>query len=177
MSFGKYPDVSLAQARERHKEARKLLASRIDPMAQRKADKTVERTASVNSFANVAALWLKHWSVGKSSRHVLQVTRRMDADILPRLGTRPIAEIKAPEVVEMVKAIQTRGARDIAKRAHETVGQIFGYGIAHGYSHLRRSTLPNRERHPQRNLGETIARMLHHRAPVLLFATRMAIGA
>jgi len=134
MSFGKYPDVSLAQARERHKEARKLLASRIDPMAQRKADKTVERTASENSFANVAALWLKHWSVGKSSRHVLQVTRRMDADILPRLGTRPIAEIKAPEVVEMVKAIQTRGARDIAKRAHETVGQIFGYGIAHGYS-------------------------------------------
>src|SRR6267154_1990903 len=74
-------------------------------MAQRKADKTVERTTSENSFANVAALWLKHWSVGKSSRHVLQVTRRMDADILPRLGTRPIAEIKAPAVVEMVKAI------------------------------------------------------------------------
>jgi integrase len=134
MSFGKYPDVSLAQAREHHKEARKLLASRIDPMAQRKADKTVERTASENSFANVAARWLKHWSVGKSSRHVLQVTRRMDADILPRLGTRPIAEIKAPEVVEMVKVIQTRGARDIAKRALETVGQIFGYGIAHGYA-------------------------------------------
>ena len=134
MSFGKYPDVSLAQARERHKEARRLLASKIDPMAQRKADKTVERTASENSFANVAARWLKHWSVGKSSRHVLQVTRRMDADILPRLGTRPIAEIKAPEVVEMVISIQTRGARDIAKRALETVGQIFGYGIAHGYA-------------------------------------------
>jgi hypothetical protein len=66
MSFGKYPDVSLAQAREHHKEARKLLASRIDPMAQRKADKTVERTASENSFANVAARWLKHWSVGKA---------------------------------------------------------------------------------------------------------------
>jgi hypothetical protein len=59
MSFGKYPDVSLSQARERHKEARKLLASKIDPMAKRKADRTVERTASVNSFANVAALWLK----------------------------------------------------------------------------------------------------------------------
>jgi integrase len=63
-----------------------------------------------------------------------QRARRMDADILPRLGTRPIAEIKAPEVVEMVKAIQTRGARDIAKRALETAGQIFGYGIAHGYA-------------------------------------------
>ncbi|WP_433969823.1 tyrosine-type recombinase/integrase [Tunturiibacter gelidiferens] len=141
MSFGKYPDVSLAQARDRHKEARKLLASKIDPMAQRKADKTFERTASENSFANVAALWWKHWSVGKNSRHVLQVTRRMNADILPRLGTRPIAEIKAPEVVEMVKAIQTRGARDIAKRALETVGQIFGYG---NRSRVRRvQPLPN----------------------------------
>jgi integrase len=134
MSFGKYPDVSLAQARDRHKEARNLLADGKDPMAQRKADKTAERIASENSFANVAALWLKHWSVGKSSRHVLQVTRRMDADILPRLGTRSIAEIKAPEVVEMVKAIQKRGASDIAKRALETTGQIFGYAIAHGYA-------------------------------------------
>jgi Arm DNA-binding domain len=124
MSYGKYPDVPLAQAREHHKEARKLLASGIDPMAQRKADKTAERIASVNSFANVAALWLKHWQCGKSSRHILQVTRRMNADILPRLGTRPIAEIKAPEVVEMVKVIQKRGAADIAKRALETTGQI-----------------------------------------------------
>jgi integrase len=134
MSYGKYPDVSLAQARERHKEARKVLAAGIDPMAQRKAEKTAGRIASENSFANVAALWLKHWQCGKSSRHVLQVTRRIDADILPRLGTRPIKEIKAPEVVEMVKVIQNRGARDIAKRALETVGQIFRYGIAHGYA-------------------------------------------
>lgn len=134
MSFGGYPDVSLAQARKLHAAARELWASGIDPMAQRKADKMAERIASENSFANVAALWLKHWSVGKSSRHVLQVTRRMDADILPRLGTRPLAEIKAPEVVEMVKAIQKRGAADIAKRALETTGQIFGYGIAHGYA-------------------------------------------
>lgn len=134
MSFGGYPDVSLAEARERHREARKLLASGIDPMAQRKALKTAERLSSGNSFASIADLWLKHWQCGKSPRHALQVERRLHADILPRLGTRPIADIKAPEVVGMAKAIQGRGARDIAKRALETTGQIFGYAIAHGYA-------------------------------------------
>jgi integrase len=58
----------------------------------------------------------------------------MAADILPCLGARPIAEIEAPELVAMANAIQDRGARDIAKRALETVGQVFRYGIAHGYA-------------------------------------------
>jgi len=80
MSYGKYPDVSLAQARERHKEARKLLADRIDPMAHRKAEKAARQESDTNSFQNVAALWLEHWQDGKSSRHVAQVKRRIDAD-------------------------------------------------------------------------------------------------
>ena len=134
MSFGKYPAVSLALARERHAEARKLLATGVDPMAQRKAEKTEEKIASENSFQSVTAQWLEHWQVGKSSRHVDTVRRRMAADILPCLGARPIAEIEAPELVAMANAIQDRGARDIAKRALETVGQVFRYGIAHGYS-------------------------------------------
>jgi integrase len=62
------------------------------------------------------------------------IKRRMAADILPCLGPRPIAEIEAPELVAMANAIQDRGARDIAKRALETVGQVFRYSIAHGYS-------------------------------------------
>jgi integrase len=62
------------------------------------------------------------------------VKRRIEADILPSLGARPIAEIEAPELVAMTKAIEKRGARDIAKRALETTGQIFRYAIAHGYA-------------------------------------------
>jgi len=134
MSLGKYPDVSLALARERHAEARKLLATGVDPMAQRKAEKTAEKIAVENSFQSVTAQWLEHWQEGKSPRHVEYIKRRMDADILPCLGPRPIAEIEAPELVAMANAIQDRGARDIAKRALETVGQVFRYSIAHGYS-------------------------------------------
>jgi integrase len=133
MSLGKYPDVSLAQARERHSEARKLFASGVDPMAQRKAKKNAEKAAIENSFQSVAALWLEHWEDGKSPRHVAYVKRRIEADISPCLGARPIAEIEASELVSMAKAIEDRGARDIAKRALETVGQIFRYGIANSY--------------------------------------------
>src|SRR5271166_4368182 len=130
MSFGSYPDVPLSLARERHTEARKLLATGTDPMAERKA----EKAAAENSFQSIARAWWEHWQDGKNLRHAIQVKRRMEADILPCLGARPIAAIEAPELVAMTKSIEQRGARDIAKRALETTGQVFRYAIAHGYT-------------------------------------------
>ncbi len=130
MTFGSYPDVALSLARERHAEARKLLANGVDPMAERKA----EKAAAENSFQSIARAWWEHWQDGKNQRHAIQVKRRMEADILPYLGARPIAAIEAPELVAMTKAIERRGARDIAKRALETTGQVFRYAIAHGYA-------------------------------------------
>jgi integrase len=134
MTFGKYPDVPLALARERQAEARKLLAIGLDPMAQRKAAKTAEKAAAENSFRTIAGLWLEHWRAEKSAQHVDATWRRMDANILPLLGARPITEIEAPELVTIVKTIEGRGAADLAKRAMQNVGQIFRYAIAHGYA-------------------------------------------
>jgi integrase len=134
MTLGGYPDVSLARARERHAEGRRLLASGSDPMAQRKAEKTAERIANANSFQNISSLWFEHWKDGKSLRHVDSTRRRLDANILPSLGAIAMTEIEAPDIVMMVKTIERRGARDIAKRALETTGQIFRYAIAHGYA-------------------------------------------
>jgi integrase len=134
MSFGKYPAVSLAQARERHTDARKLLATGIDPMAQRKTAKIAEKTAVENSFHTIAGLWFEHWQSDKSHQHVDATRRRMEANIFPLLGARPIGEIEAPELVAMVKAIESRGAADLAKRALENTGQIFRFAIAHGYA-------------------------------------------
>ena len=122
--------MPLSVVRERHAEARKLLATGTDPMAERKA----EKAAAENSFQSVAASWMEHWRQGKSPRHVDSVQRRMEADILPCLGARPVANIEAPELVAMTRAIERRGARDIAKRALETTGQVFRYAIAHGYT-------------------------------------------
>ncbi|MEO8737392.1 MAG: integrase arm-type DNA-binding domain-containing protein [Edaphobacter sp.] len=120
MSLGKYPAVSLALARERHSKARKLLATKTDPMALRKVEQTAERVATENSFASIAAGWLTR--------------RRLSSNILPSLGQLQITEIQALDVVAMVRTIEARGARDVAKRAMETTGQIFRYAIAHGYA-------------------------------------------
>ncbi len=134
MSFGDYPTVPLALARERFKEARELLAKGIDPMEKRKTDKKAKLALSAHSFQTIAHQWQEHWKVGKSPRHADYVKRRLETDILPCLGARSISEIDAPELVGMVKTIAARGARDIAKRALETTGQVFRYAIAHGYS-------------------------------------------
>jgi integrase len=133
ISLGAYPEVSLATAREKLLEARALLAKDVDPSAARQAAKHAH-TAKTTTFENVFLDWLTHWQDGKSPRHVDYVERRVKADILPRIGQLPIAEIEAPTVVSMLKAIQDRGVRDIAKRAYETTGQIFRYAVAHGHA-------------------------------------------
>jgi hypothetical protein len=79
-------------------------------MAQRKVAKKAEQVALENSFANVAAEWLEHWQ--DSSRHADQTRRRLASNILPSLGSLQIAEIEAPDIVAMVRAVEARGARD-----------------------------------------------------------------
>ncbi len=132
MALGAYPDVSLAQAREGLDKARKVLAAGSDPMAVRKADKVATRVAAENSFESVARLWWVHWKPARSEQHAGQVMRRFEADVFPHIGARPVAEIQAPELVAMIKAIAGRGVNDLAKRALQTSGQVFRYAIAHG---------------------------------------------
>lgn len=134
MALGIYPDVSLAQARQAANEARQLLAAGTDPMEQRKADKIKSERSVDNTFEIVARKWWAHWSPARSPRHAEYVIRRLEADVFPTLGDRPVNEIQAPEVVKVVKAIEERGALDIAKRSLQTCGQIFRYAIAHGYA-------------------------------------------
>jgi len=132
MAFGAYPDVALATARDRHSNARRLLADGQDPMVKRRRQKLEQRTAHANSFKTVAMIWHTHWKKGKTDRHAAYVLRRMEADVFPTLGPRPISAIEAPELVRMIKAIESRNALDIARRALQGVDQVFRYAIAHG---------------------------------------------
>jgi integrase len=134
MTFGRYPDVSLALARKQHDAGRELLATGIDPMTQKKVVRFQQREANENSFATIAAKWREHWSEGKSPRHVKQQWVRIEADVLPLLGARPIKEIEGPELVAIVVAIEARGAREVARRSLQATRQIFRYAIAHGYA-------------------------------------------
>jgi len=133
MSFGKYPDVPLVSARALHAAARRLLASGVDPMAARKAERVPAAAKGAVSFEDVATLWMAHWRVDKSAQHVDSTWRRLQANVFPHLRYCPIEAVTAPDLVVMVKAIEARGVSDLAKRALETVGQIMRYGVAHGH--------------------------------------------
>lgn len=74
-------------------EARKLLATGVDPMAQRKADKIARRLIIEDSFDKIARAWWENWRTARSSRHADSVLRRLEADVFPAIGGRPIAEI------------------------------------------------------------------------------------
>jgi integrase len=132
MALGKYPEISLADARERLGFARKQLANGIDPMAERKAARVAVAAVTENTFGRVAARWLAHWKADKSPRHIYIVERRLDADLLPAIGGRPIAEIEAPELVAIAQAVQARGANEVSRRILQTCGQIFRYAISNG---------------------------------------------
>ncbi len=130
-SIGKYPEVSLAEAREKRDQMRKQVANEIDPVEAKRVSKQVKKFAQKNSFEAVARAWYASWAVARSPRHAEYVLRRLEADVFTVIGKRPISEVKAPELVAMMKAIEKRGALDIAKRAFQTTGQVFRYAIAH----------------------------------------------
>ena len=131
-SLGKYPEVSLAEARDKRDQLRKLIANDIDPVQSQKAAKEAKKLAQTNSFEAVARTWFEGWKAARSPRHADYVIRRLEADVFPLIGSRPVSEIQAPELVKMMKAIQRRGALDIAKRCYQMTGQVFRYAIAHG---------------------------------------------
>jgi len=132
MGLGTYPAVSLADARAARDNAKKLLAAGADPMQDRKNVKLARLAASEHSFESVARQWFDHWKGPKNVRHAGYVLARLEADVFPAIGPKPVAEIVAPDLVKMVKAIEARGALDIAKRCLQMTGQVFRYAIAHG---------------------------------------------
>lgn len=144
MSFGAYPGISISAAREAHEKARKVLAQGINPMIQKKEQKEEKRKDQVEigqptsvapdvpTFRHVATQWYDWWKTGKDERYVGFVKKRMDADILPKLGDRLMDDITPEQVASIVVAIEERGAEDVARRALQTTHQIFRWAMSRG---------------------------------------------
>lgn len=132
LSLGVYPDVGLKDARERRDEARKLVANGIDPSENRRAQKGARADRATNSFETVAREWFAKYAPTWADSHASKIMQRLEKDIFPWLGDKPIAEITAPEVLAVLRRIESRGAVDTSHRAHQNCGQIFRYGIATG---------------------------------------------
>ncbi|EGV33198.1 putative integrase prophage protein, partial [Thiorhodococcus drewsii AZ1] len=132
LSLGVYPDVGLKEARERREEARALLANGIDPSEHRKAQKATQQDQAANSFEIIAREWHGSRSPGWAPGHASKIIRRLELDVFPWIGSRPIAAVTAPELLATVRRIETRGALETAHRALQNCGQIFRYAVATG---------------------------------------------
>ncbi len=128
LAIGVYPDVSLAKAREKREEARTLLTNGVDPGAVKQASKA----ATENTFEAVAREWHTKFSPGWVPHHAEKVIKRFEREIFPWLGNRPIADITAPELLEVLRRIEARNALDTAHRVHQNCGKVFRYAVATG---------------------------------------------
>lgn len=129
LALGIYPTVGLQKAREAREAARRLLADGVDPGTQKRRERLAAKASGDATFRAIALEYLGN------RRHVLtplyadQILRRLEADIFPALGSRPIADIDAPELLDALRKIEKRGVLEQAKRLRQTCGQIFRYAI------------------------------------------------
>lgn len=128
LSFGVYPEVGLKEARDKRYEARKQLSAGIDPGMARKAEKAAQ--GGSESFEAVAREWHAKNAHSWGASHGDRILRRLEVDIFPWLGKRPIAEIKPYEVLEVVQRVEKRGALETAHRALQNCGQVFRFGVS-----------------------------------------------
>ena len=152
-SLGVYPHVTLKQARERRDEAKKLLANGIDPSVQRKASNAAVTERAANSFEAIAREWFASFSRKWVKGHSDKVLRRLEHNVFPYLGARPIAEITTPELLVVLRKVEGRGAIETAHRTKQNCSQVFRYAVATGRAErdptveLRGALTPVRERH------------------------------
>ena len=132
LALGTYPEVSLANARERRDAARKQVAAGIDPSEVRKALKVAKGARHENSFEIVAREWHGKFAQKWSTIHAATILDRLTKEIFPWLGDRPIDEIKAPELLKALRRMESRGALDTAHRVRNHCSNIFRYAIATG---------------------------------------------
>ena len=131
IAFGPYPEISLADARQRRDETRKQVANGIDPGAVRKAMKQAE-TEETETFEVIAREWHIKFATTWTSGHAATIMGRLERDLFPWIGKRPIATIKAPELLAVLRRVESRGALESAHRIRTIAGQVFRYAVATG---------------------------------------------
>jgi integrase len=158
LALGIYPTVSLAEARSSRDDAKKLLARGIDPSAQRKANKRIERAATDNSFRIVAGEVVSKLQREGRAQATLIKKRWLLGFALSAFGDRPVAEITASELLTLLREIEGRGLYETARRLRSTCGMVFRYAIATGRA----------ERDPSVDLrGALTTHQVSHRATIV----------
>ena len=129
IALGAYPDVSLAEARQKRDQARVLLAKGVAPSDTRKAQKAAD-TQETETFEIIAREWYAKFSPSWSASHAKTTIRRLEIFVFPWLGARQIKTITAPELLAALRRIEAKGALETAHRAKQVCGQVFRYAVA-----------------------------------------------
>ena len=158
LAFGAYPATSLADARTKRDEARKLLAAGIDPSAKRKQDHLDAAMSARNTFGAIADEVLANKEANDASSSTLSKNRWLLKDLAAPLLERPITEISAAEILRLLKRIETSGRRESARRLRGVIGSVFRYAIVT----LRATSDPTQATH-----GALLAPKVQHRAAIV----------
>jgi hypothetical protein len=121
LSLGSYPEIDLATARTRKEEARRQVANGVDPGEVRKAMKQAE-AAEAETFEVIAREWHRKFKPTWTPSHAVMILGRLEYDLFPYLGKRPINEIKAPELLAVLRRAESRGALYTAHRLRTIAG-------------------------------------------------------
>lgn len=132
ISLGTYPDTPLSDARKHCDTARKQLAQGINPAEAQKQQKAAQVESALNSFEHIAKEWISKQNNCWSDENTKIVTRLLNANVFPAIGDRPISEIKAPEVLSVLRKLEERGVLKCAQRVRTICSQAFRYAIAIG---------------------------------------------
>ena len=157
LSLGSFPEVSLASARTKRDDARRLIAEGIDPSQKRKADKSAATTSAQNTFGLVAAEYIKNLEEQGKAASTIDKNRWLLEDLAKPLASRPITDITPAELLDLLKRIEKSGRRDTARRLRGTISSVYRYAIAT----LRATTDPT---YPLR--GALLQPIVQHRAAV-----------
>jgi integrase len=128
ISLGAYPDVGLKRAREKRDEARKLIADGIDPSAVRQE----RRTALLETFEGVAQEWLELQTKSLAPETISILGARLKSALYPYLGSKPVADITAQELLGALRRIEARGRHETAHRVRALAGRVLRYAVATG---------------------------------------------
>jgi integrase len=131
LSFGSYPEISLLDARSKRDDARRLVANGIDPGEVRKAQK-VAKTEDAETFEVIAREWHGKFNSIWSQSHATRVLSRLEQNVFPFIGSKPISQIKAPELLSVLRRLEARGVINSAHNIRGICGQVFRYAVATG---------------------------------------------
>ncbi len=132
LSFGTYPAITLADARQRREDAKKLLANGVDPGEMKKAQKAAQGEQDLNTFEVIAREWHSKFSHTWVASHAQHKLERLEKNVFPWIGKRPIKEITSPDVLAVLRRLESRGILDTAHRVRFECSSIFRYAVATG---------------------------------------------